>query len=142
MMRMQECVSLEKDRDGCPKIVNLGRCAASATEPPAQPAPSKSTSHLKPPLNFFSLQRADRLVLRKEKIWVQKAVRAGSTRIPAVKISLHVLRIPQLGAIFHLGKCWLTSTPACSDTPSAIALQSILPLSAVVTGRSQLLFWW
>jgi PHD finger-like domain-containing protein 5A len=23
-MRMQECVSLEKDRDGCPKIVNLG----------------------------------------------------------------------------------------------------------------------
>ncbi len=22
---MQECVSLEKDRDGCPKIVNLGR---------------------------------------------------------------------------------------------------------------------
>jgi hypothetical protein len=25
--------------------------------------------------------------------------------IPAVKISLDVLRIPQLGAIFHLGKC-------------------------------------
>ena len=71
-----------------------------------------------------------------------KSGESGQHRIPAVKISLHVLRIPQLGAIFHLGKCWLTSTPACSDTPSAIALQSILPLSAVVTGRSQLLFWW
>ena len=27
LMVMQECVSLEKDRDGCPKIVNLGRCS-------------------------------------------------------------------------------------------------------------------
>jgi hypothetical protein len=77
IMRLQECVSLEKDRDGCPKIVNLGRCVQPQLSnwTPTQPTPSKSTSHPKPLLNFFSLQRADRLVLRKEKIRVQKAVR-------------------------------------------------------------------